>query len=182
MANPGQIDHVAVGISELPEKLRADRVVRYLSVYLAQFNDIEAAIQQLIEAFLTWQTFGAQLDFVLETIGSVFDQPRPEGFTNDQYAFILGARALSRLSQGVVDNVYRVANYLAQGQPVRIFRLVPKIIVIVFTDVHTTPQQQALYYQILLDSVDAVDRLEVAYVMTGTAFYDFGEYDVELYA
>lgn len=182
MARPGEQDHVAIGNAQIPEKLRGERIMRYLDVYLQQFNDVEEAVQQIIEAFLTWETFGAQRDFVLDTIGSLFDQPRPDGFDNNQYAFILRARVRSRKSQGTMADVYVVANFLAQGKTVRIFGLVPKVLVVVFVDLILTPQEAAIYEQILLASIDAVDQLELQTVPTGTAFYDFGEYDEELYA
>lgn len=182
MARPGQIDHVAAGIADLPEKLRAERVVRYLSVYLKQFNDIEEAVQTLIEAFLTWETFGAQRDFVLETIGALLDQPRPDGFDNQQYSFILQARVRVRKSCATQADVVRVAQFLAKGHDVFVFRVVPKIVIVVFVDLLLTSQEQQLYKQLLLDTVDAVDQLNVDYVTSATAFYDVGEYDVELYA
>jgi hypothetical protein len=182
MARPGQIDHVEVGLNQVPEKLRGERIQRYLGVYLKQFNDLEEAVQQLIEAFLAWETFGAQKDFVLNTIGSLLDQPRPEGFDNNAYSFILQARVLSRKSSATPPDVYRVANFLANGKEVRIFRAIPKILIVVFVDLQVTAQEKALYSRILLDSIDAVDQLEVQFVPSGTAFYDFGEYDAELYA
>lgn len=182
MARPGQIDHVAEGIADLPEKLRAPRVVRYLSIYLQQFNDIEEAVQQLIEAFIAWETIGSQRDFVLDTIGALLDQPRPDGFDNQQYGFILQARVRVRKSCATQADVVRVAQFLAKGHDVFVFRVVPKIVIVVFVDLLLTPQEQQLYKQLLLDTVDAVDQLNVAYVTSATAFYDVGEYDVELYA
>ena len=184
MANPGQIDHVAVGVAQLPEKLRvrAPGVVQYLSIYLAQYNDTEELLQRIVDAFLTWETLGAEYSFVLDTIGALFDQPRPDGFTNAQYAFVLGARARARRSTATLADVYRVANFLARGKPVRVFGLVPKNIVIVFVDLQATAAERVIYEQILLDTVDAVDRVDVQYVPTGTSFYDIGEYDAELYA
>lgn len=181
MARPGQIDHVTEGIADLPEKLRADRVVRYLTVYLQQCNDVEEALQQIIEAFLAWETFGAQRDFVLETIGALLDQPRPDGFDNNQYAFILQARVRVRKSCATQADVTTVAQFLARGGDVFVFRVVPKVVFVLFVDLNLTAQEQALYYQLLLDTVDAVDQLVVDYVTSATAFYDVGEYDVELY-
>lgn len=182
MARPGQIDHVAVGLAQVPEKLRGERIQRYLAVYLQQYNQIEEAIQQLIEAFLTWETIGNQRTFVLDTIGALFDQPRPDGFTDAQYTFILRARALSRKSEATQSDVYRVASFLANGKPVRVFRVVPKIVVVVFTDLQITAQEREIYDAILLDSIDAVDQLDVQYTTSATAGYDVGLYDEDLYA
>lgn len=182
MARPGQIDHVAVGLAQVPEKLRGERIQRYLAVYLAQFNDTEEAVQTLIEAFLTWETFGEQLSFVLEIIGSLFNQPRPDGFSNAEYAFILRARVRVRMSQGTRDDVLRVATFLARGHTVTVFGVVPKIMIVQFVDLVLTPQEQALYEQLLTDTIDAVDRLAVIYATSATAFYDIGLYDEDLYA
>lgn len=182
MARPGQIDHVTEGIADLPEKLRADRVVRYLTVYLQQCNDVEEALQQLIEAFLAWETFGAQRDFVLDTIGALLNQPRPDGFDNAQYAFVLQARVRVRKSCATQADVTTVAQFLANGGDVFVFRIVPKTVIVVFVDLLLSPQMQVIYKQLLLDAVDAVDQLVVDYVTSAVAFYDVGEYDVELYA
>jgi hypothetical protein len=182
MARPGQLDHVTEGIADLPEKLRADRVVRYLSIYLQQCNDIEEALQQVIEAFLNWETPGAQRDFVLETIGALLGQPRPDGFDNAQWAFILQARARVRRSQATQADVLRVAQFLANGGDVFVFRVVPKTVVVIFVDLLLTAQEQKIYRALLLDTVDAVDNLVVDYVTSAVSFYDVGEYDVELYS
>ena len=182
MARPGQINHVAQGFAALPEKLRANRVLRYLAVYLQQYDNLEEAVQQLIDAFLTWETFGVEQTFVLETLGALLDQPWPDGFTATQYSFILQARARARRSEATLGDVYRVANFLARGNEVRVFGLVPRTTVIVFVDLQATDAEKAIYEQILLDTIGDVDGLQVQYVPTGTAFYDFGEYDTELYA
>lgn len=182
MARPGQIDHTAVGLGQIPEKLRGERIQRYLAVYLAQFDDIEDAVQTLIEAFLTWETFGAQLDFVLDTIGSLFDQPRPDGFDNARYSFILRARVLVRKSEATRDDVLRVAQFLARDGSAKVFGIVPKIMIVQFIDVVLTPQEREIYTQILTDAIDAVDGLELIFSTSATAGYDVGLYDTDLYA
>jgi len=179
---PGQIDHVAEGIAAQPEKLRKNRISRYLAVYLAQFDSLEGATLALINAFLNWQTLGNQRNFVLDTIGSWLAQPRPDNYSNEQYVFVLQARVLVRQSSGVENDVYRVALFLALGNQVRVFRLTPKIIHVVFVNLVLSPDDKALYYQLLLDTVDAVDSLEVFYVTNASALYDFSDYDEGLYA
>lgn len=181
MAN-GDIDHVAAGIAALPEKLRRARIARYLSVYLRQFDSLESVVEAVINAFINWQVPGEQLDFVLDAIGSLVGQPRPDGYDNERYAFILQARVLVRQSEATLPDVYRVANFLAQGKTVRVFGFPPKVIIVVFVDLVLDAEQQALYRQLLLDTIGAVDRLVVQHVTSATAFYDFGEYDEELYA
>lgn len=182
MSRPGQIDHVERGLADIPEKLRGERVLRYLSVYLEQFNVIEELAQSVLDAFVQWQVSGSQLDFVLETVGAWLDQPRPDGFDNEQYTFILRARVLIRRSEATREDALRVATFLARGNPVELFSLAPKIIVVVFTDLVLTPSEQAVYAELLTDAIDAVDLLEVQYTTSATAGYDIGEYDEDLYA
>lgn len=176
---PGEIDHVQEGLSRIPEKLRADRIDRYLSIYLQQFDSLEDAVLFLVQAFLNWRTFGNQRDFVLEIIGSWLDQPRPSGFDNDQYAFILQARVLVRRSSATLADVYRVANYLAQDRDVRVFGFVPRTIHVVFFDLVIDAELQALYQQLLLDTVGDVDGLSVFYTTSAAAQYDIDAYDGE---
>lgn len=181
MANPGQIDHVEAGLAEVPEKLRKARIQTYLSVYLRQFNTIETMLQAVIDAFVNWRTPGAQRTFVLEIIGALLGQPRPEDFDNQDYAFVLQARVLVRRSEATRDDVLRVARFLAGGRPVEVLSLAPKIVIVQFTDVVLTPQWEALYAELLTGAIDAVDKLVVTYATSATAGYDFGEYDTELY-
>ena len=190
MANPGQIDHVTARLADIPEKLRGERIQRYLGVYLSEINDLESVAQAVINAFFLWETTGKRFDFILEIIGALLDQERPDGFSNDQYSFILQARVRVReqlgpsqgASSATQKDVQRVAKFLSQGCPVQVFRLVPKIIIVVFCDLVLTPQEQSLYFDLLLDTVDAVDKLSVQYVTNATAFYDFDPYDEGLYA
>ena len=177
-----QLDHVARGLAEVPENLRGPRVQAYLAVYLAQCNDIEVAAWQVLDAFTNWQTTGAQLDFVLEIIGALLDQPRPDGFDNADYTFILRARVLVRRSTAIRTDVERVVRWLARGQPYVVFYLAPKIVVVEFLDLILTPQESALYEQLLLGAVDAVDQVSVTIATVATASYDIGLYDQDLYA
>lgn len=182
MANPGQIDHRTARLEDIPEKLRGDRIQRYLGVYLDEIDEIESVAQTIISLFFLWETTGKQFDFILEDVGALLDQPRPDGFDNDQYSFILQARVRVRRSSATQADVQHVAEFLARGCPAQVFRLVPKIIIVVFCDLNLTPQEQGLYFNMLLDSVDAVDKLVVKYVTNATAFYDFDPYDEGLYA
>jgi hypothetical protein len=177
-----QLDHVARGLAETPEKLRGPRIQAYLAVYLAQFNSIEDAVWTVLDAFTNWQTSGAQLDFVLEIIGALLDQPRPDGFDNESYTFILRARVLVRRSTAIRTDVERVVRWLAQGQPYAVLYVVPKVVIIEFIDLVLTPQEQGLYEQLLLDAVDAVDQISVNIATSATASYDIGLYDQDLYA
>lgn len=180
--NPGQVDHVAVGLAAVPEKLRGARIQAYLAVYLRQFDTIEQLAQTVLDAICNWQTQGAQFDWVLELIGALLMQPRPDGFTDAQYTFVLQARVLVRRSTATRTDVLRVAEFLARGNPVTIFATAPKIIHVTFVDLVLTAQEQAIYEQLLLGAIDAVDKLVINYVTSAVSFYDVGIYDVELYA
>lgn len=184
MASLGRIDHVEAGLRDLPEKLRAQapRVAAYYGVYLRQLNTIEDIAQKVLDALVNWQTSGAQLDWVLDLIGVWLGQPRPEGYDNTAYTFILQARVFSRRSTATRNDVYLLVEWLARGLPFAIFDLPPKIIIVQFTDLVLTPQDKAIYAQIITAAIDAVDALEVIYTTSSTAGYDIGLYDQELYA
>ena len=115
-------------------------------------------------------------------LGALLDQPRPDGLDNNEYAFILQARVRVRKSNATQADVTTVAQFLANGSDVFVFRAVPKIVFVIFIDMNLTPQMQLLYKALLLDTVDSVDQLVVDYVTSATSFYDVGLYDVELYA
>lgn len=181
MANPGQLDHVQQGLADVPEKLRGPRIQQYLAVYLARLNAIEDVVQLLIDAFFSWENAGSQYNFVLDIIGSLFSQPRPDGFTNQQYVFILQARAIARKSSATLPDVTEVAQFLAKGNTVNVFGLAPNIVLVEFFDLVLTPQEAALYEQILLDSVDAVDQLVLTFNTSATGQYDVDAYDEGLY-
>ena len=181
MSNPGQINHVEVGLAAIPEKLRGDRIQAYLSVYLRQFDTIEQLAQTVLDAICNWQTAGAQFDWVLDLIGALLMQPRPDGFTDAQYTFILQARVIVRRSAATRTDVLRVAEFLARGNPVTIFATAPKILHVTFVDLVLTPQEQGIYEQLLLGAIDAVDKLVINYVTSAAALYDVAIYDVELY-
>jgi hypothetical protein len=139
-------------------------------------------VQQLIDAFLVWETIGAQRDFVLDVIGALLDQPRPDGYDNNQYGFLLQARVRVRKSSATQSDVTTVAQFLARGHDVFVLRVVPKVVFVLFVDLNLSALDQKLYRALLLDTIDAVDELVVDYVSTSTSFYDVGEYDVEIYA
>jgi hypothetical protein len=179
--NPGQVNHTEVGLAAVPEKLRGARIQTYLSVYLQQFDSIEQLAQTVLDAIVNWQTAGAQFDWVLELIGALLMQPRPDGFTDAQYTFILQARVLVRRSTATRTDVLRVVQFLARGNPASVFVTSPKIIHVTFVNLVLTAQEQTTYEQLLLGAIDAVDKLVINYVTSATAFYDVAIYDVELY-
>ena len=175
-------DHVARGLAEVPEKLRGPRIQAYLAVYLRQFAAVEDIAWAVLDALVNWQVTGNQLDFVLDTIGALLDQPRPDGFTNDQYTFILRARVLVRRSTATRGDVQRVVRWLARGQPYIVLFTVPKIVIVEFFDLLLSPQEQQLYAELLTATIDAVDLLSLAIVTSATAGYDIGLYDQDVYA
>lgn len=182
MHTAAHFDHVARGLAEVPEKLRGPRIQAYLAVYLAQFAEVEDLAWQVLEALTTWQVTGAQLDFVLDLIGALLDQPRPDGFTNAQYTFILQARVLARRSTATRGDVERVVRWLARGQPYIVIFTVPKIVIVEFVDLLLSEQERDLYGQIITDAVDAVDLVDISMVTAATANYDIGLYDQDVYA
>lgn len=183
MARPGQIDHIVQGISALPEKGRGETLVRYITVYLNAFNEEEESQQQLAEAFLLWSRGTPTFSFVYDTIGTYLDQPRPDGFSDEQYRFILLARTRSRRSSNTLGNVLAVAEFLARGFPFIVQPVVPRAYAIFFFGLELTSQDRQLYRNILLDTIGSVDQLELGFVPLGTALYDSltQTYDVGVY-
>ncbi len=180
--NPGQIDHVEVGLNMVPENLRAPRVQAYLGVYLQQIDAVEQLVQTVLDAIVNWQTAGAQFDWVLDLIGALLQQSRPDGFSDAQYTFILQARVLVRRSTATRDDVRLVVSFLARGNPASVVSVAPKILIVTFVDLILSAQEQAIYEQLLLGAIDAVDQLSVQYITSSSAFYDVDLYDVGLYA
>jgi len=181
MANPGQLDHVQQGLADTPEELRKPRIQQYLALYLARVNSIEQLVQDVLDAFFSWEGSGADIDFVLEIIGALFSQPRPDGFTNQEYAFILQARAIARKSSATLGDLTTLARFLAGGKPVRVFGLQPKVVLVQFVDLQISPQRAQLYEQLLLDAVGATDQLLLSFVTSASAQYDVDSYDDGLY-
>lgn len=172
------------GIAALPEKGRKDVLVRYLSVYLNALNDQEQAQQDLVNQWLGWHQGTPVSSFVYEIIGSLLDQPRPDGFDDEAYRFILLARTRVRRSSHTLNDVLRVVDYLARGFSYLVQPVVPQAYVIAFFDLGLTDQEQGLYESMLLDTIGQVDQLDLNFVSTGTALYDslVTVYDVGLYA
>ena len=184
MAAPGEIDHVLQGIEALPEKGRGDVLVRYLSVYLAAYNDQEEVQQTLIQGLLQWSTDAPTFSFIYDLYGSILDAPRPDGFSDVDYRFILLARTRVRRSAATLNNVLRVCEFLARGFEFIVQPIVPKAWAIVFFDLGLTDQEKGLYERILFDTIGACDALDLTFGSSGTAIYDDATavYDVGLYA
>lgn len=184
MSAPGQIDHLLQGIDALPEKGRPATLVAYLTVYLNEFNAQEQVQQDLIQALLYWSRGTPTYSFIYEIIGSILDQPRPDGFDDDQYRFILLARVKVRRSSATLNDVLDVVNYLARGFTFIAEPVVPKAWVIAFFDLGLTTQEKGLYENLLLDTIGQLDKLSLQFVNSGTALYDSltSTYDTGTYA
>ena len=172
MVSVGQINHIIQGLAALPELYRRESTEEYLSVYLAAFEAQEQAQQELITAILDWSRSSPTHSFVYDLVGGWLGQPRPDGFDNEAYRFILLARARVRKSSNTLNDVLIVADYLARGQPFIVTPVVPRAYVIAFVDLGLTDQEQALYRSLLLDTIGTVDKLELQFAVSGTALYD----------
>jgi len=175
-------DYVTEGIARLPQLGQQPRVVRYLSVYLQQLTQDETVVTQVLDGFLNWRS-GETRSWILDTIGALIGQPRPTEFGDEDYRFILGARAIARVSDSSRGDIEKLMAYLAQGSGYSISTVVPEHWYFAFIDLPLTPQWSALYATILLDAIGATDSLELSSANGGTALYDTdgSEYDFASY-
>lgn len=175
-------DYVEIGINRLPEKGRGPLTVRYLSIYLREIVAEEIAALQVLDAIQEWNAPTAEggPSFVYDVLGKLIGHPRPSGFGDADYRFILQARVLARSSDATFASVYKVVRHLARGQPFDVVPSVPEHWTIYFT-LALDEQWQSLYRRLLLDSIAATDSLTLEFAPPGGALYDFGEYDDEVY-
>jgi hypothetical protein len=176
-------DYVTEGIARLPQLGQQPKVVKYLTVYLEQIAQNETVTLQVLDGFLNWRS-GETRSWILDTIGGFIGQPRPTDFNDDDYRFILGARAIARVSDSSLADVQILVAYLARETGYLIDTSVPEHWYVTFIDMPLTAQWSALYATILLDAIGATDSLELTAANGGTALYDVddgGGYDFSTY-
>lgn len=174
-------DYVTIGVGRLPEKGRGPNTVKYLSIYLREIMSEETTALRVLDGLREWNVPSpSTLSFVLDIIGKLIGQPRPSGFGNDDYRFILQARVLARASDATLSAVTKLVDFLARGAPYGIDASVPEHWTIYFT-LDLDVQWRALYARLLLDGIAATDSLDLSLAPPGGGVYDVGLYDVEIY-
>ena len=178
-------DYVSRGLARWPEATRGPNVTSYLSVYLQELVDNEDTVWEVLDGLREWnvQDVSTQASFVLDTVGRLLGQPRPSGFSDVDYKFILRVRSIVRMSDATKPAVFRVCNALSQGQPFMLLEQVPEHWTVSFSLV-LDAQWQELYRRLLYDAIGATDSLDLYFAVPGTALYDDPEvgYDEGAYS
>jgi len=178
-------DYVEVGTDRLPDGSRKPNTLAYLSVYLQECMDTEVAVLQVLDAFAGWNQIAPQFSFVLDTIGVFLGQPRPSGFSNEDYRNVLIARSIARVSRSQREDVVKLVaflatlngglgNYVVTGGP-------PEHWYITLFDVALTPQWEAVYVAFIFATIGVTDSFVLTQATAASALYDVAVYDVDLY-
>ena len=119
------VDHVRTGLSRLCLQFRSanpmdepeqrTNMEKLLAVLLAQFNDLELALQQLIQLRGLPTATGIYLD----EIGKLLDQPRGE-LVDEDYRRYLFARVATNKARGRRRNLIKVAKLILNDSSARI--------------------------------------------------------------
>lgn len=121
-----KIDHVAAGLNRLPQQWRTSpNMIALLSVFLARYNDLEQAYQDLLllrnidtaNADDPNGTVGAALD----RLGRIAGQLR-NGLTNTVYRRYIKARIKTNNSNGRFEDLITIA-FLIVNDPAAIIRV-----------------------------------------------------------
>lgn len=181
-------DYVELGTARVPDGTKKPNTLAYLSVYLQELTNTETAALQVIDTLLGWNVLPPRFSFVLDRIGAILGQPRPNGFDDVEYRDVLIARSIVRVSKSqTADLVKLVAylstlngglgNYSVSGGP-------PEHWQIVIFDVSLTAQWQAVYAKLIIDAIGVTDSFELTIGTSATALYDDDDtvYDVSLYS
>lgn len=138
----------------------------WLTIYLERFDSIQDVIVEYWNDLLSWDQLGAQTpDFILDGVGQILGQARPDGSTDDEYKRILIIRRLVRLSSGTQPDVRRVVAAIGEFAAGSIVSfLTPHTVIVTFSNFAqavaaglTLP----VVAQLLLDAVQDVDRLQI---------------------
>lgn len=182
-----QRDYVALGTDRLPDGSRKPNTLAYLSVYLQSCTDLETAVLQILNAIMQWNRVAPQFSFVLEIIGKLIGQPRPDGFSDEDYRNVLIARTIVRTSDSSKASLVRlvaflstlnggIGRYTVSGGP-------PEHWKITLFEVVLTAQWQAVYARLIIDAIGVTDSFTLTTATTANALYDDDNtlYDVSLY-
>jgi hypothetical protein len=167
-------DFVTHGIARLPEAGRKPNIVKYLSTYLRELTDQEQVIWEILDTFRDWYRVipNDTHDFIFDTIGGLIGQPRPDGFDNEDYRFILIARTIARQSDATKASVLKMVDHLSQGQGYGVLASIPEHWTIYFQLTNLDAQWMKLYERLLYDTIASTDSMDLNLVTPGTLLYD----------
>ena len=98
-------------IQRLPQGLRGDNTIAWLSIYLARLDAMQDVIDEYLFGLLSWDVIGFDTPgLALQAVGSLLGQPRPTGATDVEYKRILRVRRIVRRSTSTAPNIREVAS------------------------------------------------------------------------
>lgn len=110
------VDHVEEALARLAEQDRRDpNIVALLTALVSPFNTLESAHQQLLTQRSVDTAIGAQLD----VLGRIVNEARG-GLDDETYRRYIRARIRTNRSQGVVEDLIRIAHLIVDDLNARI--------------------------------------------------------------
>lgn len=155
------VDHVTLGLDDLPPQQRQPFMDAVATVVLRELNAIEDIYAQALDALDLYS--GSQtLTFLLDYLGQLLGQARLTGQSDESYRRSLRVRVLVRLSCGTLPDVSRVAESVARefgDGRWDIYRVGAHILVVAVGQLDPDPLVRELVTQLVLDSIGEVDWL-----------------------
>jgi hypothetical protein len=155
------IDHVALGLADLPPQQRKPTMDAIATVVLRSLNEIETLCESILDALNLYSNSPTK-SFLLDAMGELLGHVRYSGQTDDSYRRTLRVRVLVRLSCGTLPDVARVAEAIAEnfgdGRS-DTYTVGPHRIVVVIGGLDTNSDVRAVVLQLVLDTIGEVDWL-----------------------
>lgn len=180
-------DYVERGTDRMPEGMRKPNALAYISVYLRELTSTETGYLGVLDAFLDWNTTAPRYAFVLEALGKLLGQPRPDGFNDTDYRNVLVARSIARASDSSLASITKLVAHLATlNGGVGAYSITagpPEHWHIIIYDVSLTQQWSDLYARLIFDAIGVTDSFDLTLGNASTAVYDDEDslYDISLY-
>ncbi len=115
-AGPDSFDHVAVALSRLRQQYRdKPNIVALVTALITPFQSLEEALWALLTQRSVTTAVGAQLD----VLGKLVKQPRA-GLDDDDYRRYIRARIATNRSDGLVEDLIKVAGLVIGDDAARI--------------------------------------------------------------
>jgi hypothetical protein len=129
-------DNIVEGLALLPQNLRQPNTEAWLAIYLGRYNTLQDVLVKYFNWLLQWDLPGADTpDFILDNIGKLLGQPRPDGAGRETYREILKIRRLVRLSSGTRPQVREIVKALGDiSSGAAVVFMVPHTIVVSFAN------------------------------------------------
>ena len=157
------VDHVTLGLDDLPEQQRKPTMDAIATVVLRQLNTIETVYGEILDS-LNLYSDATPKSFLLDYLGQLLGQTRYTGQDDDSYRRTLRVRVLVRLSCGTLPDISRVAQAIARefgDGRWDTYTLGPHRLIVVIGGLDPDAIVQQAAIELLLDSVGEVDWLRI---------------------